>query len=657
MASNRALTPRGSPLAFGAHLLLTLLTLCLIFEILRLLTFTSATPINHLAQRGDDSGPDGPSTYYDIIDTTVKTSGNPKRDFHDRLNSAFEDLGNTTKSIFDPDLDLDKNSKRDVVESFKGAFDDLGNTIKSIFHPSDKKDTPVEAVSEYAYEQLNHQIPLKDLKEAFKKTYGKMKHSGNKQADDEEWIADQVENVIPELKKKYDEANKSTSASKRDERDNGEGFKTIMKDFGIKIRANFVYEGENMPAVDWISQCAYDKFNHYISLEELKDRFEKSHEAMGQKDNQTADAEWINDEIDHEFPKLKEIYKARKTDIASKNHERDAGDKPRPMPGTSAYYFDPSFFPYPMPPTPNITNELKTSLGDAFNNWRTGNVTEDADKNCTSGLATCNKADAITTKVDWTPKKERQKVVEACIQSLIEDPSCFVKYRSTNVLKPYLTELVDTGKIKDADGKIKKFYKRGQIKPGVYDAPKPVLSQNFLDILTTAYKKYKEDLANHSDMSCPLTTDNVCENPGLASNSIGPHAPSHDERQQMLETCIVFISWHPNCLQRYETKDFIKPHLQELADSGKIEGYAPNSSASGNSTGSVLQAIANTLFGAGTVNVAPANNESATPDAHDTSNATVQARDGVLVDPQEENEKALAQWCNGKKPTGICANV
>lgn len=139
-----------------------------------------------------------------------------------------------------------------------------------------------------------------------------------------------------------------------------------------------------------------------------------------------------------------------------------------------------------MPPTPNFTEELKTSLGGAYNNWRAGNITEDADKNCTSGLATCNKADAITTKVDWTPKKERQKVVEACMQSLIEDPSCFVKYQSTNVLKPYLTELVDKGTIKDEDGKIKKFYKRMATNDGGFIAQKLGLKQNFLDILTTA---------------------------------------------------------------------------------------------------------------------------------------------------------------------------
>lgn len=183
MASSRVRTPSGSGFTFGAHLLLTLLTLCLIFEIIRLINFTSATPINHSVQRHEDSGSDGPSPYYGVIDTTIKTSGNLKRNFRDSLNSAFDDLGNTTKSIFAPDIDLDENSKRDVVESFKAAFNDLGDTIKNIFHPSDK--TPVEAVSEYAYDQSNHQVPLKDLKKAFEKTYSKMTHSGNKQADDD----------------------------------------------------------------------------------------------------------------------------------------------------------------------------------------------------------------------------------------------------------------------------------------------------------------------------------------------------------------------------------------------------------------------------------------------------------------------------------------
>jgi hypothetical protein len=72
------------------------------------------------------------------------------------------------------------------------------------------------------------------------------------------------------------------------------------------------------------------------------------------------------------------------------------------------------------------------------------------------------------------------------MQSLIEDPSCFVKYQSTNVLKPYLTELVDKGTIKDEDGKIKKFYKRMATNDGGFIAQKLGLKQNFLDILTTA---------------------------------------------------------------------------------------------------------------------------------------------------------------------------
>lgn len=47
----------------------------------------------------------------------------------------------------------------------------------------------------------------------------------------------------------------------------------------------------------------------------------------------------------------------------------------------------------------------------------------------------------------------------------------------------------------------------------------------------------------------------------------------------MLQSCVVFLSWHPNCLQRYEAKDFIKPYHEGLADRGKIDGYTPGSSA------------------------------------------------------------------------------
>jgi hypothetical protein len=67
---------------------------------------------------------------------------------------------------------------------------------------------------------------------------------------------------------------------------------------------------------------------------------------------------------------------------------------------------------------------------------------------------------------DYTPKDKRKGMVETCMKSLINDSSCVGKYQSTDVLKPYLAELVDQGKIKDEDGVIKKFYKRGI----VYDA-------------------------------------------------------------------------------------------------------------------------------------------------------------------------------------------
>lgn len=294
---------------------------------------------------------------------------------------------------------------------------------------------------------------------------------------------------------------------------------------------------------------------------------------MKHSDHQVSDEDWVHDQVKNVIPELKKRYdEANKSDSASRHHEREANDKPRPKSGTPEYYTDPSFFPYPMPPTPNITEELKVSLGDAFNQWW-ANTTEVANSSCS---AACSKADAITTKVDHTSEKKRKEMVEACIQSIIDYPSCLANYQSADVLKPYLTELVDKGTIKDEDGMIKKFYKRMPVSAGSPVTPELDLSQNFKDILADAFKKYKDDIAIHSDMSCPMTKENTCENPSLVSGAGYDMSPR--EREHVLETCIVFISWHPNCLDRYETTNFIEPHLEALAASGKIDGYVSNGS-------------------------------------------------------------------------------
>ena len=490
MASNKIFTPRDSPLAFGAHLLLTLLTLCLFFEILRLATFTSAIPTRRLAHHREDSGgPNDPRIYRGSVEPSIASSENSKRNPDVDFGATFDDLGSTINSIVHPNMSSSENSERDVGEDVHNTISDFGATISRFFGSDDKHKTPVDFVSEYAYDKLHHHISLEDLKKSFKKNYDAMTHSKN-HTSDETWEIDQIDNVIPQLKKKYDEAEKK--------------------------------------------------------------------------------------------------------DSDSKHHERDTSDKLRPKRGDDDYYTGPHFFPYPMPRTPAISDELKSSLADAFNEWQ-ANATNDANSTCS---AACYKADAITTKVDYTPKDKRKEIVEACIQSLIDDPSCLGQYQSTNVLKPYLTELVDKGKIKDEDGVIKKFYKRTVIlegDAGTVESAKPIgsisadqkrsipvhliepipdasngslvpLPQNFKDVLAKAFKKYKEDLTNHSDMSCPLTKENSCENPnlGLAAQ---PDATNPEEHQQMLELCIVFLGWHPNCLLRYETKDFIKPYLDDLAGS------------------------------------------------------------------------------------------
>jgi hypothetical protein len=137
---------------------------------------------------------------------------------------------------------------------------------------------------------------------------------------------------------------------------------------------------------------------------------------------------------------------------------RDNGDKPQPKPGDPSYYTSPGFFPYPMPPTPAMAEDLKTSLGNAFDEWQAN--TDHGHPTCKNELGSCNEADSITTKTDYTPIDERQKRIENCIKDLIEHPNCFEGYYSRDVLEPYLTKLIDQGKTRDEDGKIKKFWRR-----------------------------------------------------------------------------------------------------------------------------------------------------------------------------------------------------
>jgi hypothetical protein len=707
----------------------------------------------------------------------MRHSGDKQADDEEWVHDQIENVIPELKKKYDEaekKNSASKHQERDTGEDPKKKFKDFGVSTGSQIVSEGNKETAVNWISEYAYDQLDHHVPLEKLKERFEKSYDAAVYGFNPETD-EEWANHEIDNTILKMKAKY-EALKGASASKHHERNTGEDLTTTPKDSRNKIRAGaFVYEGQPKSAVDWVSLYAYEKLDHHIPLEELKEGFEKSREALGHRDDRAVDIEWVNDQTNNVLPELQKTYEANQTDSASKHHGRDAGDKPRLEQRDADYYTGTHFFPYPTSPTPNITEELKISLGDAFNEWRT-NTTGAANLTCS---APCKKADAIHPREDTTSMAERTKIVEACVKSLINDPSCFKVYESTDVLKPYLAELVDKGKIKDEDGVIKKFYNGGIIKdrdasndevgkafgslnsfvsglasqissggakigitvssnltgngtakshshtssntgPGgltgdadeddsqeivhaqggaatvppnspnnepedpiaygsgsiaaqifesnpmviegedadAQKSPIPIdaivanqkrndpvhprepnpddskgglvaLSQNFLDILTTAYKKYKEDLANHSDMSCPLTKENACENPNLAL-AAGPNATSHDERQHELERCIVFLDWHPNCLLRYETKDFIKPYLKDLADSGKIDGYAPNSSAAGNSTGNagaaatpgftnILNTVVSSVFGS-------TGSESEAPKINLTGNVAVQAR-------------------------------
>lgn len=545
MATSRGLMPRRSS-RFVAHVFLTLITLCLFCDILRLASFTSAVPVTQLKHRRDVSGPNNPS----ISHGAVASRDGPNR--------------------------------RNVGDDISNTFHDVVDKFKDVFKPSDdKKMTAVEVVAEYAYNELDHGVELKKLQENFKKLHDDMEHGDNK-TDDGDWIHKQIKDTIPGLKETFEKANETegkekkhsvsspTSSSRGLSLDllNNEPLADSSDRGTIEKRDHFPCPPISEVFNDTLIQvfntwkgtprasrkiCPTDKWNYcdYSALrvkpgdgmpdEERRSLIEGCiailtlhPECMSRAKNQDGIDACLND-LDTDG-KIKRY------------HIRDEVEKPRPKPGDADYYTDPSFFPYPMPPTPAIPDELKNSLGDAFNTWRTS-IANGSKPSCQWGSSKCNKADAITTKTDYTSKDQRKEIVEACIESLIEHPNCLEGYYTDNVLKPYLSELVDKGKIQDEDGKIKKLWTRM-----IYIPPVPIAADS-MNLLALTYN-------NEAKISC-TSTPNKCDD-------VRP-IRRDPERRPKIEACIQFLGLNPSCLQDLNYDWIIRPYISELTMQGKIK--------------------------------------------------------------------------------------
>ena len=165
--------------------------------------------------------------------------------------------------------------------------------------------------------------------------------------------------------------------------------------------------------------------------------------------------------------------------------------------------------------------------------------------------------------------------------SLVANPHCLAKYQSTNVLKPYLTELVDNGKIKDEDGVIKKFYKRGlsanalfwgepfiagaKLKPQP-DEPKnepQSITEDAKNSLASTWNRTKWHIDNGITQACEPKA-NACDDAKLVLTQ-------KNVAQRKIEACIGFLADFPGCLERYKHDVSVAPYLKQLIDEKKIE--------------------------------------------------------------------------------------
>jgi hypothetical protein len=425
MSNCRCTTTRRSPSRFIVDLLNTLIILGMYLQILLLATFTSASP----TQRREISALNDPTLYHGAIDSTRGTSELFKR------GTVGDDISNT--------------------------FDDIFNKVKDVFTPDDdKKTTAVDIVSEYAYDQVDHGIPLEGLKKAFGKLYDDMERGGNETAE-HDWIYNQIKDTIPALIDVYEQASKTeSSAKKRSVRSSA----TDSNDSSLDLLNN------DSPA----------------------------------------------DGIDHNT-----LTKRR------------------------------SCFP-----CPEISENDNNTLRDAFNEWQRLPPQETtASSFCTQQANACSDANTASNcfhppRFGHAPEEERLLLAEKCITYLSENPICMSSSSTQWPVDRCLGQLA-------ADGKIEL---------------KLTIGQTFKNDLAAAFTQWKEEIAKNDTLPCP-SKENACDLAGNASDFV-TNATLLEDRQHSLEMCISYLGRHETCFERYQAKEFIKPHLQELAADGKIKGYS-----------------------------------------------------------------------------------
>jgi hypothetical protein len=239
-------------------------------------------------------------------------------------------------------------------------------------------------------------------------------------------------------------------------------------------------------------------------------------------------------------------------------------------------------------PELDLSQNFKDQLAKAFKKYKE-DVALHSDMSCPmTKEKTCENPSLVSGAGYDMSTKEREHVLETCIVFLSWHPNCLQKYETTSFIESHLEALAKSGKI---DGyALSGSEKRDDLAHSPEPEPDDskggleLLDQYFKELLGHVFNDYKKAIAEHSDMSCHLSKENTCEN-STHSSAAEADAMDFEERRWRLETCVIFLSWHPSCLQRYETKDFIKPYLEDLADRGKIDGYVPSSSEPGSSTG------------------------------------------------------------------------
>lgn len=488
-------TPRRSTSGIIARLLLALLTLCLFFEIFRLWTSTEATPNTYLTHRRDTS------EHHDIL--------------YER-GTVGENIGNTV--------------------------DHVVGKVKGVFYSSDDSEDAVNVVSEYAYDELNREIPRSELKAAFTILHNRFEHNGKKDATNDDWIREQIKTVIPELKSKYEDVKKAVSSS------------SVISS---TPSGGIVRTSDSLQTFTTSTSIRASDLTPTLSAEKRTDQRPAAFDWQEEHSRAQAGSQIVDSA---KFARNLKRCDSETSHVISKRG------------------------------LPTLTEKNKRELSKAVKKAiaaRSGGRCPLARNNDCDKFVQRSPSQSKSTAFDAV--FALQESLDNCLELIFKTPACIIRYRKEpfryyieKVADFRVMEIIDSRSpvkrsagddVADALMQINEKRQLAVAGPmiGVWalEVIGPIVANKFVEVITKSMDG--TTVPDDSGLPCPLST-NSCDNflrPPTTSRLLSGGYQRY--REKALRGCVKFVTAKPACISRYSETEALKPIIKELAEAGKVD--------------------------------------------------------------------------------------